>query len=192
MKSNFNHTKVFLSCECTGFHQNTTLISLGAAHETTDATFYAEFGDYDYLQARRWVDSRIISNLLFHNKPGKGWCNCSTQENSTQVYGNSEFIAQCLLDWLSDIGYVEIWTDANPYAWVLFCELVGGVYSLPGNVYPKAFDLCSVLNVLGHDPLVDREALVSCHTCNTKTSVQKAVLIKECYKQVIKGVVTNA
>ena len=111
--------KVFFDTEFTGLHQNTTLISIGMIAEN-GKTFYAECGDFDNLQIDNWLKDNVIEKLVFHGKDKKGWCNCGTQNTGlpnqkTEAYGHKGCIADCLNNWLSELGDVEIWSDCLSY-----------------------------------------------------------------------------
>ena len=55
--------KVFFDTEFTGLHQNTTLISIGMVAEDGQASFYAEFTDYDQSQIDDWLQSNVVDKL---------------------------------------------------------------------------------------------------------------------------------
>jgi hypothetical protein len=182
--------KIFFDTEFTGLHQNTTLISFGAITEEGQ-TFYAEFGDYDHHQINEWLNENVISKLRFHNKEGKGWCNCSTQNagdvnSSTEVYGNAEFIKECLTYWLVQFDQVEIWSDCLAYDWVLFNNIFGTAFDIPENVYYIPFDICTLFKIKGIDPDISREDFAEVKDGKEKhNALFDALIIKKCYEKLI-------
>ena len=179
--------KIFFDTEFTGLHQNTTLISIGCMAETGQ-TFYAEFGDFDYLQVDDWIKDNVIKHLEFHGKEKKGWCNCGTLEAGTdnaktECYGNKEFIADCLKEWLEQFDKVEMWSDCLAYDWILFNQIWGHAFNIPKNVYYIPFDICTLFKVAGVDPDVNREEFASCVDGAKKlNALWDARIIKVCYE----------
>lgn len=184
--------KIFFDCEFTGLHQNTTLISLGLIDET-GRTFYAEFGDYDYKQVDNWLLHNVINRLIFHDHyhvggKGKGWCNASTINRETHVYGNTDFIQQCLEDWLGKYDEIEMWSDCLSYDWVLFCNLWGHAFDIPKKIYYIPFDICTLFKVKGIDPNVNREeyaGIPEVQNKNKHNALWDAKIIKMCYEKLI-------
>lgn len=186
-------TKVFFDTEFTGLHQNTTLISIGMVTDE-GKTFYAECGDFDHLQIDFWLKENILKNLSFHNKPGKGWCNCSTQNagmknQTTEAYGYKGFIADCLSEWLCDLGAVEMWSDCLSYDWVLFNQLWGHAFKIPANVYYIPFDISTLFKIKGIDPDINREAFSFGHDipedAKKHNSLWDSLVIKKCYEKLM-------
>jgi len=140
---------LYFDTEFTGLHKNTTLVSIGIIDED-GRTFYAELGDYDHRQVDDWIEENVISNLRFHKKDGKGWCNCGTLDagepnSTTEVYGNHEFVAEALRDWLRDYEdhdeQVQMVSDVSHYDFVLFVDLFGTAFDLPANINPACHDI---------------------------------------------------
>ena len=181
--------KVFFDTEFTGLHQNTTLISIGLVTED-GKTFYAECGDFDNLQIDDWLQANVLEKLFFHGREVKGWCNCSTENKglynqTTEAYGHKGFIADCLVDWLSELGDVEIWSDCLSYDWVLFNQLWGHAFKIPKNVYYIPFDICTVFKLKGVDPDINREEFAGLPGNNKHNALWDALVIKACYEKLM-------
>lgn len=179
--------KVFFDCEFTGLHQNTTLISIGLVAESGPA-FYAELGDFDRLQLDPWLEENVTQNLRFDGKDGKGWCNCSTQytgtpDETTEAYGHSKFVADCLYSWLLQFTKVEMWSDCLSYDWVLFCELWGHALNAPKHVYYIPFDICTLFKAKGIDPDINREEFAQMPRGSKHNALWDARVIKSCYEK---------
>lgn len=182
--------KVFFDTEFTGLHQATTLISIGLITETSQ-TFYAECGDFDNLQIDDWLQKNVIANLKFHGKKDKGWCNsgtlkAGTDEAETTVYGHKGFIAECLKDWLEELGQVEMWSDCLSYDWVLFSQLWGHAFNIPKNVYYIPMDLSTLFRIKNIDPDINREEFSGMTDGVEKhNALWDAKVIKRCYEQLV-------
>lgn len=139
-----NATSIILDTEFTGLHQDTTLISL-ALYKDESAWFYAEFNDFDASQLSPWVEQHVISLLEFSSsseylsQDGQRW----------KIKGNRMVVKQAMAEWLSAFSLVEIWADVLAYDWVLFCELFGGAFGIPENVFYAPFDLATVFRMKG-------------------------------------------
>lgn len=179
--------KIFFDTEFTGLHQQTTLISIGMIDEN-DNTFYAEFGDYDYLQVDDWLWENVLLHLRFHNNPKseKGWCNTSFQKGFAESYGNREHVASSVLEWFTTYDYVEMWSDCLAYDWVLFNQLWGHAFNVPKNVYYIPFDICTLFKVKGIDPDIDREKFAELTEKPEKhNALWDARVIKDCYNKLM-------
>lgn len=145
--------RVFWDCEFTGLHQNTTLISIGMVAESGEQ-FYAELDDYDLSQIDPWLMENVIRNLWVQNPeihPPKG---------VEYVVDNAPEVTVRLAAWLARVepfGKVEMWGDCLAYDWVLFCNLFGGAFRIPHNVYYIPFDLATLLKIRRIDPDINRE-----------------------------------
>lgn len=139
--------KLFFDTEFTGLHQNTTLISIGIVSEDR-RSFYAEFTDYDRSQVDEWIQANVIDNLTGIN---------GLDTNTVFACGDRQHIAKALQSWLAMFDAVEMWSDCLAYDWVLFCELFGGAFGVPKNVYYIPFDLSTTFKLSGIDPDVNRE-----------------------------------
>jgi hypothetical protein len=179
--------KVFFDTEFTGLHQNTTLISIGMVDENNN-TFYAELGDYDYLQINDWLRENVIENLRFHGDPDskKGWCNTSFQKKIAESYGNKEHVADAVYEWLAAYDHVEMWSDCLAYDWVLFNQLWGHAFNIPKNVYYIPFDLCTLFKMKGVDPDINREKFAGLVDSPEKhNALWDAMVIKACYEKLV-------
>lgn len=177
--------KVFFDCEFTGLHQATTLISIGMIDEKNN-TFYAEFGDYDYLQVDDWLRENVLLNLKFHGnlKAPKGWCNTSFNKKIAESYGNKEHIADSVHEWLASYVNVEMWSDCLAYDWVLFNQLYGHAFKIPENVYYIPFDISTMMKIKGVDPDINREAFAGIKDKPEKhNALWDARVIKACYEK---------
>lgn len=135
-------TKIFIDTEFTGLHQRTTLISLGMVAETGEE-FYAEFTDYDKSQLNEWIETNVIKHLELKDGDIK------VDEETLKVKGNKLLVKNELEKWLKKFEVIEIWADVLAYDWVLFCELFGGAFGLPENIFYTPFDLATVLRIKG-------------------------------------------
>jgi hypothetical protein len=179
--------KVFFDTEFTGLHQNTTLISLGMVDEDNN-TFYAELGDYDYLQINNWLRENVIENLRFHGDIGgkKGWCNTSFRKKIAESYGNKEHVAGAVHEWLAAYDYVEMWSDCLAYDWVLFNQLWGHAFNIPKNVYYIPFDICTLFKMKGINPDINREEFAGIQDKPEKhNALWDAMVIKACHKKLV-------
>jgi hypothetical protein len=155
--------RIFLDCEFTGLHQNTTLISIGCATEEGQ-TFYMELTDYDQTQVDDWMRENVIAHLTGENE------------------GTQGRVAGRLRAWLSGFARVEMWSDCLAYDWVLFCELFGGAFFIPENVYYIPFDLATLLAVKGIDPDINREEYSGITSGAQKHNAGwDAMVIRACY-----------
>jgi len=171
--------KIFLDTEFTGLHQKTTLISIGLVSEEGHA-FYAEFDDFDLSQVDGWIKENVTDRLWIQNPELK------YDHNISYHVDNSNGIMQALLAWLSQFEYVEIWSDCLAYDWVLFCELFGGAFSIPENIYYIPFDLATLLKIKGIDPNISREAFSEIRVSENKhNALWDARIIKACYEKVV-------
>jgi len=143
-------TRIFWDCEFTGLHQNTTLISIGCVAEDGQQ-FYAELTDFDTGQVDEWIQAHVIDNLTLLTGM------VSADEKDMRVSGNKETVKHYLEKWLSQWESVEMWSDCLAYDWVLFCELFGGAFGIPKNVYYIPFDLATLFKIKGVDPDISRE-----------------------------------
>lgn len=169
-------TRIFLKTKFTGFHQNTTLISIGLISEC-DKTFYAEFTDYDKNQIDNWLQKNIIDNLLLpHDLGGNG-------VGVDGFVGDTKFIKEELEKWLSQFENIEIWGDYISYDWVLFNQIFENESNFPKNIYYIPFDLCTLFKIKGLDPSLNREKFVNIDSDIIKkhNALFEAKIIKECY-----------
>jgi hypothetical protein len=162
-------TKIFFDTEFTGLHQKTTLISIGFISEC-GKYFYAELNDYDKSQIDEWLQKHVIDNLIMSAPPeGEDEYYSAAREEGNEIgndlYKSYSVQLRCdkarlkveLEKWLSQFEKIEIWSDCLPYDWVLFCEIFGGAFGIPKNIFYIPFDLCTLLKEKGVDPDISRE-----------------------------------
>lgn len=169
--------KVFMDCEFTGLHKDTTLISIGMVSDDGHE-LYCELTDYDKEQIDDWLQENVINNLLF-NEYG------TIREylgSVTFVKGTKEEVAQAVREWLNQFEKVEIWSDCMHYDIVLFQDLFGGAFGLPEHVYYIPFDISTLFKAHGIDPDIDREAFIDIPIGGTKhNALYDAKVIRACY-----------
>lgn len=140
-------TIIFLDTEFTGLQRHTTLISLGMVSQG-GREFYAEFKDYDTTQVTPWITEHVLDKLNGQLPPANAndvvWGN-----NNVQLSGTRREVATALRQWLATFGTVEVWADVLAYDWVLFCNLFGGAFSIPENIFYAPFDLSTLFRVKG-------------------------------------------
>jgi hypothetical protein len=187
-------TKLFFDTEFTGLHQKTTLISIGIVSEHGHK-FYAELDDYDLSQVDDWLRDNVISKLKF-KEPTFGQDKYSVKSRhidnpvgndfyksySHEFRCNSQELKVQLTKWLSQFESVEMWSDCLAYDWVLFCNIFGGAFELPKNVYYIPFDICSLFKVYDIDPDISREKFTQSTIIENKhNSLYDAEIISRCY-----------
>lgn len=173
--------KIFFDTEFTGLHQKTTIVSIGLVTEY-GASFYGEFTDYDKSQVDEWLSDNVIKNL----GPPK-------VKNCKYHKGNSNHVASFLEDWLfyhsqlEDNGTIEMWSDCLAYDWVLFNDLWGHAFAIPGYIYYIPFDICTLFKIKCVNPDANRENFAEMASCGTKhNALWDAMVIKACYEKLIK------
>ena len=110
--------KIYFDTEFTGLHKNTTLISIGLVAENGDK-IYAELNDYDESQVDDWLKENVINNLMYDGSPD--W-NTPTWYH----WGETKFIRERILAWLSKFPQVEWVSDVCHYDFVLLIDLLYG------------------------------------------------------------------
>jgi hypothetical protein len=173
--------KVFFDTEFTGLHQRTTLISIGLVSED-GRSFYAEFNDYDRAQVDDWLKDNVLAHLQVEQI---GRLRHVQYLSLVRIYGESTTtIAADLIDWLAQFDRVEMISDCLAYDWVLFCELFGGAFGVPKNVYYIPFDLSTALLLHGEDPDVNREGFAGMTDGGPKhNALWDARVIKACWEK---------
>lgn len=190
---------IYMDSEFTGLKQNTTLLSLGLVSED-NRVFYAEFTDFDRKQLNDWIISNVLNNLLFKNRDPFFEQTPHDLGSSYFIKGNSDEICAKLISWLKQFTAVTIVSDCLAYDWVLFCELFGGAQFLPSNVYYIPMDICTMFDLKGIDPDVNRERFIHneiidvndlklsasmCTALGSKhNSLWDALVIKTCYDKI--------
>lgn len=160
-----NRTKVFFDTEFTGLHQNTTLISIGLVAETGE-TFYAQLTDYDESQISPWLQQNVMDNL-----------------DPKALRGTKSEVADELKKWIEQFGPVQMWADVAHYDWVMFCQLFGGAFFIPENVYYICFDLATLFLSKGIDPDTSREKFSGMNTYDKHNALHDAKVCLECYRK---------
>ena len=184
--------KVFMDCEFTGLHQNTTLISIGLVSEC-GKTFYAEFTDYDQKQVDDWIKNNVIANLTLLNYDIDR--DYEPYAKNVKAKGTKEHVEQALSHWLHQFEQVEIWSDCLSYDWVLFNQIWGHAFNIPKNIYYIPFDICTLFKIKGIDPDISREEfagnMIEVSTAehwgtNPKhNALWDAYIIRECYRKAV-------
>jgi len=165
--------RLFFDTEFTGLHQNTTLISLGIVSDN-GKSFYAEFTDLDLNQVDDWIKDNVLSKLSYISldtvkdlaeakENGNNFFVIETtnvNEERRKVAGNTEFVRGHLEKWLSQFGYIEIWSDCYAYDWVLFNQIWGHAFNIPKNINYIPHDLSTYFTVCGINPDVNRESFL--------------------------------
>lgn len=174
--------KIFFDTEFTGLHQNTTLISIGLISED-GKEFYAEFTDYDKSQVNDWIRDNVIQNLICEDDTGI----LGSLSNPYIVRGDTQFVSQELSKWLANFESVEMWSDCLAYDWVLFNQLWGHAFNIPGNVYYIPFDLSTMLRLYGIDADINREQFSGLQEDDTlkHNAAWDAKVIKACYEKLV-------
>jgi len=170
--------RIYFDCEFTGLHKKTTLISIGLISED-GRTFYAELTDYDELQIDKWLQENVLNNLYLEtgdNQP-KTYDNCSIKESKS-------YVADELVEWLSQFDSVEMWSDCLAYDWVLFNDLFGHAFNIPKNVYYIPFDICTLFKIKGIDPDISREGFAGIDG-QKHNALHDAKVIKACYEKLM-------
>lgn len=174
--------KIFFDTEFTGLHQKTTLISIGMVAENGHE-FYAELTDFDLSQVDEWLEKNVIANLVLPE-----YIKSSGGNIALDVRGNTETVGIALIEWLSQFDRVEMWSDCLAYDWVLFCNIFGHAFSIPGNVYYIPFDICTLFKVKGIDPDISREEFAGLTESAVKhNALWDAKVIKACYERLASG-----
>ncbi len=178
--------KIFFDTEFTGLHQHTTLISIGLISES-DRTFYAEFNDYDETQLNDWLREHVISHLQF--------LDVQTAEPKLDfehhaMKASQSVVTASLSQWLAQFSAIEMWADCPAYDWVLFGALFGGSLSVPRQIYCNAFDVATLLNLVGIAPDIDRKKFVGMSGLNLHNAIDDAKLTKACYEK-LKAMLRN-
>lgn len=174
-----NKTNLFWDLEFTGLHQNTTLISIGIVSDC-GKTFYAESTSYDESQCDEWINKNVIANLFL--KEGDN----DYSLNRYRILGNKEEIKEALSIWLSQFEEAEMWSDCLAYDWVLFCDIFGGEFSIPKNVYYIPLDLATAFKIKGIDPDINREEYSGLKDGAVKhNSLWDALVIQACHDKLM-------
>lgn len=198
-------TKLFFDCEFTGLHKKTTLMSIGIISEC-GKIFYAEMTDYDKDHIDDWLQEKIIENFILSNEDNKTplfieWFRDNVSlffEKSvtdetldiTLFQSNKEDLKIALTNWLDQFESVEVWSDYLSFNWVLFCDIFGGAFDVPQNIYYIPFDICTFFKIKGIDPDISREDFTNVFPEDNQlkhNSLYDALVIKACYDKLTKN-----
>lgn len=178
---NMKTTKLFMDLEFTGLQQDASLISIGMVDED-GYSFYAEVQDYQ-LVSNKWVIDNVINNLLLRDKRAPYRY---TLGSHTEVKCWHNQLNLFLSTYLKKYDKIEFWLDCGAYDWVLFCNIFGGAFNLPNNVYYIPFDIATLLKAQGWNPDINREEFARLSNDPNKVkhnALWDAKVIKECYKR---------
>lgn len=184
--------RVYLDFEFINLGRVTEPISIGL---TTDAgeSFYGEFTDYpkEMIAPGDWVDENVIQKLWLKTPP-------PAMPLQTQYVVGTQFEVTALMEgWLSqqyfssDANELHIWSDVYAYDWVLFCNLFGGMMSIPKFIYYIPFDLATLLHIKEIDPDISREAFamsvldVAAPTALKHNALFDAMIIGMCVRKAL-------
>lgn len=159
--------KIFFDTEFTGLTQSTRLISIGMMAQD-GREFYAELESKYYRQdlVNDWIRENVIVNLLHMN------------------IVTPHQLADQIKEFLEPYEQIEMWSDCLSYDWVLFCQIFGGAFEVPQNIYYIPFDLSTLMKVKGIDPDVNREYFAGI-TGSKHNSLHDARVIKACYDKLM-------
>lgn len=174
-------TKLFFDTEFTGLHQKTTLISIGIISDD-HLSFYAEFNDYDKTQVDDWIQENVIDKLMFNNVE-----TCYKQnDNLIACKGDTKFVREKLLQYLSQFEFVKMISDCLSYDWVLFNNIFGTAFDIPKNIYYTPFDICTIFEIKGIDPDINREEYAGIVDVSDKhNAYHDALIIRLCYNNLM-------
>ena len=170
--------KVFMDCEFTGLHQNTTLISIGLISEC-GKIFYSELTDYDKSQIDEWLQTNVIENQFLNDKE-HSYDILRPSTGDWYFKGISEHLKPLLTNWLSQFEEVEMWSDCLSYDWVLFNQIFGHAFSIPKNVYYIPMDLSTLFYAKGIDPDISRKEFSGLDE-QEHNALGDVRMIKECF-----------
>jgi len=156
--------KYFIDTEFIEYPCTIDLISIGIKCED-GRTFYAESVCFDERKANKWVKEYVLNKLRWYGKinSGKGFCNSSTYDGKTEVFGTLDIIQNAVLQFISD-DIPEFWGYFCAYDWVVFCWLLGSMIDLPTDWPMYCRDLRQLSDELKKpgflEPLGEHNALV--------------------------------
>lgn len=131
--------RLFFDTRYTEPHKNTTIISIGIVDEN-NCSFYAEFSDYYDVLCDKWTDENVIKYLKWDKNSGNYLT--VNPDNCWEVHGTTEYIKDALTRWLSDYDEeIELVSDCCHYNMVLFIDIFGGAWDIPGTINPVCHDI---------------------------------------------------
>lgn len=179
---------LFFDAEFTGLRKDTTLISLGII-SGNGKKFYAEFTDFNWDYVDDWIQKNVLDKLIlkkFYPHGGKEiekqmeeWKNEGyevsnlptmntfyllyntkrTNDDFTEVVGDSDWIREALSEWLSQFDSIQFVSDVCHYDFVLLIDLLTGgktALDLPDNISAVCHDINS--DIARHYGISDKEA----------------------------------
>lgn len=178
---------VFLDTEFTGLHKDTQLISIGLVSED-GKEFYAELGGINTEVQDKWIKENVLDNTIMY---GNVDITDIVLDESNYSKGNKNEIRESLSSWLSQFKDVQIVSDVCHYDFVLFIDIFGSAFDLPGNVCAYCHDInqdiadyYSISDESAFD--FNREDILSEHGVEVKgtkhNSLYDAKVISELYK----------
>ncbi|MGH8500265.1 MAG: 3'-5' exoribonuclease domain-containing protein [Burkholderiales bacterium] len=179
--------KIFLDCEFTGLHRNTTLISLALLAESAEE-FYAEFTDYDKSQLNDWLVENVFAHLSLDGTESE------REPGRLHIKGDTHRIKSALEAWFAQFGTqkgaIQIWGDCLPWDWVLFCELFGGAFGIPPSIHYMPMDLATLFYLKTGNPDTGRVGFAGDQLKDLGLEPHNALydvhLIKACYGKLTK------
>lgn len=163
-------TKVFFDTEFTGLEKSSELISIGLISDC-GKEFYAEVSDYDksLVEGNQWIKENVIANL-------KGGDFEMTKEQ----------LKAALTEWFDQFDKIEAWADVNQYDWVMFCDIFGSAFEIPGHIYYIPFDLVGLFREKGIDTDINREEFSGIKKDAEKhNALWDAKVCRACYRKAI-------
>lgn len=181
---------LFMDSEFAGLRQDTTLISLGQVTDT-GMEFYSEFTDYnrDQVAGNTWLLTNVIDNLLMNDTSDE--VRVQNEGRTLWYKGNTKFVRQKMERWISRVAgdqknCVTVWSDCLHYDWVLFREIWAPKYDIPRQISYIPMDICTLFEIKGLDPDIDREEFIGHSVEGTKhNALYDAKVIKACYDKLM-------
>lgn len=178
--------KIFLDSEFTKLDKNGELISLGLVTED-NTEFYAEFNDYNGNYINTWLQRNVINHLFYNNVKIYNYEYNSNEMHYNQYCKHDKWnISKVLECWLKQFDEIEIWSDCLAYDWIFFCNLFGGAFGIPNNVYYIPFDISTLMKIKGVNPDINREEFINNSVKGNKhNALYDAKVIKACYEKLM-------
>ena len=149
--------RLYLDTEFTTLNQSAKLLSIGVV-DTNGRSFYAELSDIE-IPEDKWLQDNVLCHMQWLNSSTKPFL--QTASDHWQGYLSHLELAKALRDWLKVYPQAEVWADCVVWDWILFCELFGGTFEKPSNLYDFPFDLVTLLKVKGIDTNIERAELLT-------------------------------
>lgn len=179
---NMKRTKLFFDTEFTELTRDASLISIGLISET-GVTFYAELNDYNHVNLSEFVHKNVLPRRIYGEiSPGTESHEERTEPRvlinpvtakevemyDIRMHGSRYQVKQALAEWLKQFGPVELWGDVITWDHLLFVNLFGSSFDVPGNVLYMAFDLATVFREKNMDPDFNRQDYIADRIGNIK------------------------